>query len=225
MLTFVERLNRVSNEFVFKGGNLLWMYINTPRVTVDLDFATKSISEHKEVKQILTSACLTIETDVKFQIETFKEVNKPKGRGAAVVIQYRTEQGQQNKFEMDIVYAVSSQSSTLQSTIDGENIQVVTIENIIADKLAASHSFAGGNTRMKDFDDLWRISAVTGNSLNWKILKKFLEERNLQPTLDKNWINKFMLSLWSDHTKDYEDLPKNLESLFDFVNDWLKQTK
>ncbi|NDG27665.1 MAG: hypothetical protein EB120_10900, partial [Proteobacteria bacterium] len=31
MLAFVQRLNEVTNEFVFKGGNLLWLYIRTPR--------------------------------------------------------------------------------------------------------------------------------------------------------------------------------------------------
>ena len=40
MMTFVERLNQVSEEFVFKGGNLLCIYIKTPRSTVDLYFST-----------------------------------------------------------------------------------------------------------------------------------------------------------------------------------------
>jgi hypothetical protein len=32
------------------------------------------------------------------------------------------------------------------------------VENIIADKVAACIRFGAGNTRMKDFDDLWRLS-------------------------------------------------------------------
>lgn len=28
---FAETLNQVSDDFVFKGGNLLWIYIATPR--------------------------------------------------------------------------------------------------------------------------------------------------------------------------------------------------
>ena len=39
MMNFVERLNQVSEDLVFKGGNLLWIYIKTPRSTVDLDFS------------------------------------------------------------------------------------------------------------------------------------------------------------------------------------------
>jgi hypothetical protein len=34
MFTFVEKINQVSNDFIFKGGNLLWIYIHTPRATV-----------------------------------------------------------------------------------------------------------------------------------------------------------------------------------------------
>jgi hypothetical protein len=30
MMTFVDHLNQVTDEFVFKGGNLLWVYIRTP---------------------------------------------------------------------------------------------------------------------------------------------------------------------------------------------------
>ena len=31
MLVFVDRLNKHCSEFILKGGNLLWVYINTPR--------------------------------------------------------------------------------------------------------------------------------------------------------------------------------------------------
>ena len=41
MMTFVENLNAISSDFVFKGGNLLWLYIKTPRTTVDIDFVTR----------------------------------------------------------------------------------------------------------------------------------------------------------------------------------------
>ena len=40
IFNFVEAVNSVSTDFVFKGGNLLWLYIKTPRSTVDLDFST-----------------------------------------------------------------------------------------------------------------------------------------------------------------------------------------
>ena len=47
IFNFVESINAVSIDFVFKGGNLLWLYIKTPRATVDLDFSTLRIRTHR----------------------------------------------------------------------------------------------------------------------------------------------------------------------------------
>lgn len=43
---FAENLNQVSDDFIFKGGNLLWAYIATPRATIDLDLATINADSH-----------------------------------------------------------------------------------------------------------------------------------------------------------------------------------
>jgi hypothetical protein len=45
MLVFVERLSQVSEDFIFKGGNLLWIYIKTPRPTVDVDASVSVLYE------------------------------------------------------------------------------------------------------------------------------------------------------------------------------------
>ena len=51
ILKFLEALQGVSsNEFIFKGGNLLWHYIKTPRATVDLDLVTQTLDSHKLVQ-------------------------------------------------------------------------------------------------------------------------------------------------------------------------------
>ena len=57
LLAFVQHLNEVTDEFIFKGGNLLWLYIKTPRSTVDLDFVTKSLISHADVRLKLEEAC------------------------------------------------------------------------------------------------------------------------------------------------------------------------
>jgi hypothetical protein len=46
ILRFTENLSQVSDEVVFKGGNLLWVYIGTPRATIDLDLATLKTTSH-----------------------------------------------------------------------------------------------------------------------------------------------------------------------------------
>ena len=47
MMTFVGRLNQITDEFVFKGGNLLWVYIKTPRATIDLEMVTRTTNDHE----------------------------------------------------------------------------------------------------------------------------------------------------------------------------------
>jgi hypothetical protein len=53
ILRFTENLNQVSDEIVFKGGNLLWVYIGTPRATVDLDLATLKTNSHARARQLI----------------------------------------------------------------------------------------------------------------------------------------------------------------------------
>jgi len=73
----------------------------------------------------------------------------------------------------------------------GEDLSVTSIENIIANKLAASSKFAARNTRMKDFDDLWRISKskIENNS---KPLTKTLRSRKISAELSDEWRNPAM---------------------------------
>lgn len=223
MLTYMEHLCSESNEFIFKGGNLLWVYIGTPRVTVDLDFVTNTLYEHEDVKSHLEAVCSQATDGIKFSLKSFKAIERENGRGAAVRMKYRTEQGQENTFDIDAVYAVNTLTEIVSSPIDGHSIQAAAMENIIADKLDASHSYVAGNTRMKDFDDLWRISKSKDKPINWQKLKKLLTDRMIKVSLNKDWITDSMRELWRVHASEYEDLPKDLNSLFEEVNLWFER--
>ena len=224
MLVFVERINRNSDEFVFKGGNLLWVYIKTPRSTVDVDFVTRSFADHESVRKALESICQQKDTNVTFSIKSFTPVETQGALGAAVTVAYRTEAEQENSFDIDIVYAVPSKLTRIPSPLkDDETICVVTLENIIADKLATCHRFRSGNSRMKDFDDLWRISVVTPDLINWKELKEILQERSIPASLDYRWITSQMERSWQAHVKRNHGLPNELRSLMQMVNEWLSE--
>jgi len=136
IFTFVEAINSVSSDFVFKGGNLLWLYIKTPRATVDLDFSTLKKGTHAEVKKVLSDACAHSIEGINFSVSKFKEVRQQSELGAAVTISYRTDDGADNQFELDIVYAIPVNHSEIPSPLHhAPKIQVATLENIIADKL------------------------------------------------------------------------------------------
>lgn len=224
MLRFLENVNQVSEDLIFKGGNLLWVYIQTPRSTIDLDLSTQAIQTHAEVKKILTEACAVqiYKDELDFSIHFFKEIEQDSKQGAAVTIAYKTSQGASNQFEMDIVYALLSDTCEIPSPIHADlKIKSVTVENIITDKLAACHRFGSGNTRMKDFDDLWRLSQ-SDVSINKVQLLKILKSRKVSHQLDTSWINSEMKRVWASHQKRYDDLPEKLEELFKEINQWLK---
>ena len=88
MMTFVERLNRVSEDFVFKGGNLLWIYIQTPRSTVDLDFSTNQTVRHDSVEDILQKVCLLESDGLTFSLKSFEKIDRMQTAGASVRIGY-----------------------------------------------------------------------------------------------------------------------------------------
>ena len=107
IFNFVENINKTSTDFVFKGGNLLWVYIKTPRATIDLDLATLKSNSHLHVKKMLEAICANSKTsDIEYSILFFKEIAIQNQLGASVAIAYKTKDGSENKFEIDIVYAL-----------------------------------------------------------------------------------------------------------------------
>lgn len=223
MLAFVQRLNEVTNEFVFKGGNLLWLYIRTPRSTVDVDFVTKSLASHEDVRKKLEEVCQKSDGNIQFSIDSFKAVDQQGNLGAAVTISYVTSEGQKNTFNLDIVYAIPTSVTKIESPLrTGESISVATIENIISDKISTCHRFKGGNTRMKDFDDLWRIAVFRPSPVRWELLQEILDARSIAPSLNLDWINPQMEGSWQAHVKRNKDLPTDLAQLMEVVNNWLR---
>ncbi len=222
ILSFTECLNQVSNDFVFKGGNLLWVYIATPRATIDLDLATLKTTSHSQVRNLLTKACAK-SSDFTFTLLSFQEVEKEEHAGAAITLGYSTNQGAKNRFEIDIVYGLATDNHQVPSPVHEEiMIRSATIENIIADKVTACHRFKSGNTRMKDFDDLWRLRWSKA-AVNKKKLASLVKARKLLLHLDTDWINPDIERVWSSHRSRYKDLPESLEVLFSEVNAWLSK--
>lgn len=221
MFHFVEKLSIVSDDFVFKGGNLLWVYINTPRTTIDLDFITIESNSDQTIKETLEKVCQYSE-EIKFDLKLYKSVIQNDKAGANVIIEYQTPEGAKNQFELDIVFAVETDTSSIHSPIHSYiNITSASIENIILDKFSACVRFAGGNTRMKDFDDLWRL-AQSNIEINKSRLNSLLKKQKIKLELNKNWIGPDIERVWKNHRKQYPDLPKDLSVLFEDVNHWIK---
>lgn len=219
MLKFLDALQETSSDFVFKGGNLLWHYIRTPRETIDLDLATISLNSHLDVERDIKKIANFYE-EISFEFSRLKEIKKEDSLGSTITIKFKTANGQQNQFKVDIVYALVTDIAQIKSTTSDKFYQVASIENIVVDKVAAAYQFKSGNTRMKDFDDLWRISQST-IVIDRKKLQSLFTERNLSMSLDEAWIE-FLSDKWKRHSSSYGDVPKNLKNLFVSVNKWLE---
>jgi hypothetical protein len=221
MLNFLDGLVNISDEFVFKGGNLLWHYIKTPRETTDLDLSTLTLASHYEVQEQLKKSFLQ-HIGVNFYLKEFLEIEKEDGRGAKATIGYSTEQGQANQFKIDIVYALVTDLAKVSSTITKKHYQAASVENIIADKMAAAFKFGSGNTRIKDFDDLWRISK-SNIKIDQRKLRDIFTQRQIEFELPIHWAE-FMAEAWKAHFYRYKDVPKELEDVFNDINFWLSHT-
>jgi hypothetical protein len=220
IFTYVEALNAQSEEFVFKGGNLLWAYIKTPRATVDLDLGTLELNDNEGIRKILAGVAEA--EGIEFELAEFLAIEEKNKRGASATIRYKTDSGASNTFGIDIVYGGPADVAEIPSPLDGgREILAASIENIVADKLMAVNRFKAGNTRIKDYDDLWRISR-SAVSLDKRKLMAILESRKIGPRLDKAWINGAMESAWANHRARYKGLPEKLEALFREVNEWLR---
>jgi hypothetical protein len=224
MFHFVEKLCETSDDFVFKGGNLLWVYIATPRATIDLDFVTLKSKSDETVKSILQEAC-DCSVDISFKIVYYKSIMHLEKTGANVVIEYQTDQGAKNRFELDIVFAIETDTFVIFSPInESKTILSASIKNIVADKLSTCQRFAGGNTRMKDYDDLWRLSQ-SKILVNRKVLVSVAEIRKIPLRLNSEWIGEDLTRMWKSHQRRYKDLPEVLGDVFDQVNRWLESIK
>lgn len=218
MLRFLDGLQAQSDDFIFKGGNLLWHYIKTPRETIDLDLSTQTLKSHLEIKSEIEKS-FTLHDEIKFKVKEFKEAENAPEIGAVITLEYETLLNQKNQFTIDVVYALPTDISLVKSTISGKSQKSASIENIIADKLEASYRFKSANTRMKDFDDLWRISK-SDLTINGRKLNRILKARNICSHLELEWVS-FLEQSWKKHSKSYEDIPKDLNFIFTEINCWI----
>jgi hypothetical protein len=107
----------------------------------------------------------------------------------------------------------------VKSTISDMRYQAASIENIISDKVAAAHRFISGNTRMKDFDDLLRIKQSKISVDKTKLIQ-LVSKRGVPLELDESWISKDMKKSWKEHARGHQDLPSDVQEIFQEINKW-----
>lgn len=226
MLYFLHCLNKETEDFTFKGGNLLWLYINTPRPTVDLDLSSSEDMEIDELRIHFENANCHAK-GVNFKIENIKKGVFGDTVGAKVFLSFESAKGKKNKFHVDVVLGLSTDLHKVE--LYGQEISAASIENIIADKVSACRKHTSGSTRAKDYDDLYRI-ATQEIEVSYITLKKICDRRNIELFLDPEWLNDEALqSVWARfiRVKNYKKngLPLELSEVIGEVNQYLNSLK
>ena len=173
---FQERLlyrlsvSAYKDKFILKGGALLYAHDGfQARPTLDIDFMAKNVSnDMANIKKIFQEICRIEcqEDGVVFDINTIEtgEIAISKDyHGVRLTLLAHLDTAQQY-ISMDIgfgdVITPFPQQLTfpaLIATAPGANVLAYSLETVVAEKFQAMISLSLGNSRMKDFFDVYQI--------------------------------------------------------------------
>lgn len=184
---FQERLlyrlsvSEYKDRFILKGGALLYAHDGfQARPTLDIDFMARRISNDAEnIKGIFSEICqiacaedgVTFDSDT---IETGEIAITKEYRGLRVSLMAHLDTAQQ-RISMDVgfgdvitPYPQQLAFPALIDTVPGTTILTYSLETVVAEKFQAMISLSIGNSRMKDFFDVYQI--MTRQDIDAEIL-------------------------------------------------------
>lgn len=247
---FLTRLAKspYKEKFILKGGTLLAKYIHIGRETQDLDFFIQKLSNTEQSLRTVLQAICDIDATDSFSFEVAKikilDHSQLTYTGAEITLQalfgatktvIRMDLGFGDRvepIEHPIDLTATSKGPLFESRI---YLQCYPKEFIFAEKLETVVFRGGGNTRMKDFHDLYSLIQldVLDSSLTKKAIQLVFHHRktalkNLQTsferdafeTLEKNW-SAYRKKIKSK--KGALKLPEFIKDVVSAVNQWLKE--
>ena len=249
---FLTRLARSSynEKFVLKGGTLLAKYIHLGRETQDLDFFLRKIPNTEHSLRIISQAICAIDVSNSFAFKVTKikilDHSQLAYTGAEITLQasfgatktvMRMDLGFGDRvkpIEYPIDLTATSKGPLFESRI---SLHCYPKEFIFAEKLETIVFRGGGNTRMKDFHDLYSLISLAAfdNYFAKKAIQLVFHHRktplNKLPvafskdaleTLEKNWMS------YRGKIKKRKGtlaLPKSITEVILVLNHWLEETE
>lgn len=246
---FLTRLASSSykEKFVLKGGSLLARYIHLGRETQDLDFFIQKLSNTEQLLKTVLQTICDIDANDSFIFEVAKikilDHSKLAYTGAEITLQAlfgatKTimrmdlafgDRVEPIEYPMDLT--ATSKGPLFESRI---SLYCYPKEFIFAEKLETIVFRGGGNTRMKDFHDLYSLiqldvldrelaeKAVQLVFNHRKTLKKLpiVFGKDAFETLEKNWTS-YRRKIKTK--KGTLKLPESIENVISVLNQWLKE--
>lgn len=245
---FLTRLSRSSykEKFILKGGTLLAKYIHLGRETQDLDFFIHKLTNTEQSLRTVLQTICKVDAHDSFSFEVAKikilDHSQLAYTGAEITLQalfgatrtvMRMDLGFGDRVEpiehpIDLI--TTSKGPLFESRI---SLHCYPKEFIFAEKLETIIFRGGGNTRMKDFHDLY--SLVCLDVLESSLAKKAVElvfnhrktslkklpaifEKDAFATMERNW------SAYRKKIKSKQGtlkLPELIEEVVSTLNQWL----
>ena len=220
----LKKLSKSSyaNHYIFKGGFLLSNVIGVEsRSTVDIDFLfhKQSLSE-ENVQQQLDDILTESKDDIQFLIQsitTIKESDNYGGYRATILCQL---ENIKQIIHLDIATGdvVTPQPITYdyKAIFDDEHFPIIayTIETILAEKLQTIYSRSFLNSRSKDFYDIYILSKLKKDDIDFVQLKLSCERTFSYRDTELNFNNIIQLlkifkndptqhQQWKNYSKKY----------------------
>ncbi|MBX9923902.1 MAG: nucleotidyl transferase AbiEii/AbiGii toxin family protein [Rhabdochlamydiaceae bacterium] len=235
-------------KFVLKGGTLLAKYIHLGRETQDLDFFIQKLSNTEQSLKTVLQAICDIDANDSFAFELAKikilDHSQLAYTGAEITLQalfgatktvIRMDLGFGDRvepIEYPIDLTTTSKGPLFESRI---SLHCYPKEFIFAEKLETAVFRGGGNTRMKDFHDLYsliRLDVLDG-ALGKKAIQLVFHHRKTPlkklpvafnrdafDTLEKNWASyRRKIKVKNGALK----MPESIETVISAMNQWLEK--
>ena len=246
---FLTRLAKSAykEKFILKGGTLLAKYIRLGRETQDLDFFIQKLSNTEQSLRTVLQTICDVDANDSFSFEVAKikilDHSQLAYTGAEITLQaifgatktvIRMDLGFGDcvePIEHPIDLTSTSKGPLFESRI---SLHCYPKEFIFAEKLETIVFRGGGNTRMKDFHDLY--SLVRLDVLDSALAKKAVElvfhhrktplkqlpasfGKDAFETMEKNW-SAYRKKITTK--KSSLKLPESIEEVISIINHWVK---
>lgn len=222
---FLERLSdsNYKNNFIIKGGMLISAMVGIKnRSTMDLDASIKGFSLNTdELKSVVESICsINLNDGVTFEIKSLAEIMDEADYPGIRISMNGFYDGIRTPVKLDIstgdVITPNEIVFSYQLMFENRKINLwsYNIETVLAEKLESIIARTITNTRMRDFYDVYLLTKIYSEVIDYKILNLALKATstkrntitlmdNAEKVFDELLTDSGIINLWQRYQSNY----------------------
>lgn len=222
---FLERLSdsNYKNNFIIKGGMLISAMVGIKnRSTMDLDASIKGFSLNTdELKSVVESICsINLNDGVTFEIKSLAEIMDEADYPGIRISMNGFYDGIRTPVKLDIstgdVITPNEIFFSYQLMFENRKINLwsYNIETVLAEKLESMIARTITNTRMRDFYDVYLLTKIYSEVIDYKILNLALKATstkrntitlmdNAEKVFDELLTDSGIINLWQRYQSNY----------------------